>query len=135
LRTQIRRSVEHIYRALIARINRETAAVEEEMQTIAKRLEEEPESIEAMDALRIFCVTTLEEELARLKATIDGIMQKLDLLEVFYVEISPEDFHRTWSIYGMPLEIREKRDDCLMRLRTVEIRLTDSLATQKQTLA
>ena len=109
------------------RINKENQQIEEEMKEIIKRLDEVPESIEEMDSLRFFCRVTLEEELNRLKLQIDQVMRKLDLLEVFFIEISEEDFFKTWSIYGMPLEMRNKRDECLLGLKLVEIRLNEGL--------
>ena len=54
-------------------------------------------------------------------------MEKLDLLEVFFVEINEEDFHKTWSIYGMPLLIHLKKDECLQRLKNLEIKMNEGL--------
>jgi hypothetical protein len=57
-------------------------------------------------------------------------MEKLNLLEVFFVEISEEDFHKTWSIYGMPLLIHLKKDECLARLKNSEIKMNEGLIWQ-----
>ena len=70
---------------------------------------------------------TIEEELAKLKKKIDEVMEKLNLLEVFFIEISEEDFHKTWSIYGMPLLILIKRDDCLGHLKSLDAKMNDGL--------
>ncbi len=66
------------------------------MLEIAKKLDDDPASIEDMDKLRYFCNTTLEDELTRIKLKIDEVMQKMDLLEVMYYKISYEDFSKSW---------------------------------------
>ena len=47
-------------------------------------------------------------------------MKKMDLLEILHYKISYKDFAKSWSIYGMPLEMRIKRDECLKRLKSLE---------------
>lgn len=55
----------------------------------------------------------MEEELYAIKEKIDETMEKLNLFEVMWVKISEGDFDETWRIYGLPLEIRIKRDETL----------------------
>ena len=57
-------------------------------------------------------------------------MEKLNLLEVFFVEINEEDFHKTWSIYGMPL----LEDECLNRLKGMEVKMNEGLIWQQQNI-
>ena len=61
-------------------------------------------------------------------------MEKLNLLEVFFVEINEEDFHKTWSIYGMPLLVLLKKDECLNRLKSMEVKMNEGLIWQQQNI-
>ncbi len=54
------------------------------MNEIAEKLQDNPETLEALDKLRFFCNQTLEEELTRIKLKIDEVMDKMNLLEVMF---------------------------------------------------
>lgn len=54
-------------------------------------------------------------------------MEKLNLFEVMWVKISEGDFDETWRIYGLPLEIRIKRDETLQRIKKQEEAFSASL--------
>lgn len=103
---KVQKGTKVIYEVLISKIAKENSKLEEEFLALEKRLESQPENIEQLDQLRIFCNDTLETELAALKLKIDEVMKKMDLLEVMYFKISYEDFSKAWNIYGMPLDLR-----------------------------
>lgn len=47
-------------------------------------------------------------------------MDKMNLLEEMHYKISYEDFSKSWSIYGMPLKLRKKKEKCLKKLEGLE---------------
>lgn len=96
---------------LISKIAKENEKLEKEFLELGKKLEVDPQNIEELDEQRIFCQTTLDVELSNLKLKIDEVMKKMDLLEVMYYKISYDEFAKAWNIYGMPLEIRLKRNE------------------------
>ena len=40
-----------------------------------------------------------------IKTNIDDIMEKMNLLEIMYHNISYSDFEMCWKVYGRPLEL------------------------------
>lgn len=89
---QIKKVTDFIYKHLISKIKKENDKITKESQRIEAELEKEPKNLEELDALRKYCIVTLEEELDEIKKRIDETMQKLDLFEVMWVKISETDF-------------------------------------------
>ena len=52
-----------------------------------------------------------------------------------HYKISYSDFSKSWSIYGMPLELLMKKDYCLRRLQGQERKFQDDLTGQQIELA
>jgi len=104
------------------------------MTKIIQRLDKVPEDIEEMNELRDFCHETLEVQLQKVKSNIDEIMEKMNLLQVLHYKISYEDFSRSWSIYGMPLELRQRRQETLSSLKILENRFSEDLLISQNIL-
>ncbi|EAR99019.2 dynein heavy chain 7, axonemal protein (macronuclear) [Tetrahymena thermophila SB210] len=116
-----------VYEILMNKINDENSKMENEIENIILKLKKMPENIEEMDQLRKYCNITLVNELAEIKARIDQVMDRMNLLEYMYFKISFEDFAKCWSIYGMPLKLNKKKKKCLQKMLVLEKSFSDDL--------
>ncbi|KRX00189.1 P-loop containing nucleoside triphosphate hydrolase [Pseudocohnilembus persalinus] len=131
LEKQIEKASKYVYQNLVSKIKLENDKIQKETQIIMQRLDEKPQNLEKLDALRYYCNVTLEDELFEIQQKIRETMEKLDLFEVMWEKITQENFIQTWTIYGLPLELRIKRGETLDELRKLQDQFSSSL-TQDQ---
>ncbi len=54
-------------------------------------------------------------------------MDKMNLLEIMHYKIDYDTFAKSWSIYGMPVELKFNRDECLKNMKSLESKFNDDL--------
>jgi len=108
--------------------------VELEMETISKKLEEEPQTVDEYDFLVKYC-ENLNNHIKKIRDILESQQNNADLLEENFYMLSKEDFFRMWSCYGVPKILQSKKAETVSRLnfdrkkfkKELKVRLTDAL--------
>jgi len=108
--------------------------VENDMETIMKKLEEEPQTVDEYDSLVKYC-ENLNTHIKTIWEKLECQQQNAELLEDNFYMLSKENFFRMWSCYGVPRILQIKKAETVSRLivdrkkfkKELKVRLTDVL--------
>ncbi|CAH8652543.1 unnamed protein product [Schistosoma rodhaini] len=110
----VRQNLSKKYKALInalsellaKQLRKQADTISEELKSIAMKLYEKPNSIEELTDLREW-ISTVPDKLEERQEYIDKAVSDYELIDLFFYNLSADDFNAKWTTIGWPHKIRQ----------------------------
>ncbi|KAH8863214.1 Dynein heavy chain 1, axonemal [Schistosoma japonicum] len=110
----VRQNLSKKYKALInallellaKQLRKQADSISEELKHIAVKLYEKPNSIEELTDLREW-ISTVPDKLEERQEYIDKVVSDYELIDLFFYNLSADDFNAKWTTIGWPHKIRQ----------------------------